>query len=166
MPERSADGKRDEGEHLVREAWAEVRFSLDEALIHSGGGSLLSGSDQESAYERARRAIRAVLKEQVRDAVLEQALNAWLDLHRQQIEAHANEPARCLAQVLEQTRQSDGLFIEFVRTVDVHYGQIMQERPFFQQPVDPPHPDDPHTFDSVRNALEKLVSSLPRFRAS
>lgn len=159
MSDRAGDENQDEDEDLIREAWADARFSMDQALLHSAGGGLLTSRDQASPYERARLELRAFLNRQLRDAALEKALDGWIDLHRQPIEANVEAPTVGLLRVLDQILQSEGLFIEFVRTVDVHHGQIMQERPIFQQPGDPPHPDDPHTFDSVRHTLEKLAAA-------
>ena len=161
MPDRAKDQDReeDEDEDLVREAWADARFSTDQALLHSGGGGLLTSRDQVSPYELARRELRALLNRHLHDAALESALDDWIDLHRQPIEAHTEAPVNGLLEILEDTLRREGLFVEFVRTVDVHHGQIMQERPIFQQPGDPPHPDDPHTFDSVRQTLAKLADA-------
>lgn len=161
MSDRAADKDHDEG--LIREAWADARFSMDQALLHSAGGGLLTSRDQISPYERARLELRALLNRQLHDAVLEKALDDWIDLYRQPIEEHVDAPAVGLLNLLEQTLRSDGLFVEFVRMVDVRHGQIMQERPIFQQPGDPPHPDDPHTFDSVRKTLEKLATACRQF---
>lgn len=159
MSDRDQNKHREGDESLLREAWTDARFSMDGALLQASGGGLLSGSDQVSALELARREIRGLLRQQLRDTVLEKALEAWIDLHQQQFERHVQTPVTGLLHLLEQTLQREGLFVEFVRTVDVHYGQIMQERPRFQQPGDPPHPDDPHTFDSVRKTLEKLADT-------
>lgn len=161
MPERPEDtDQQPEGEeNLVRDAWADARFSTEQALLVSGGGGLLNDGTHISAYELARRRIRSLLNRQLHDAALETALDNWIDLHRQPFECHAQEPVRGLLELLQQMLAREGLFEEFVRTVDMHHGQIMQERPIFQKPGDPPHPDDAYTFESVRKTLTRLVDA-------
>jgi hypothetical protein len=37
---------------------------------------------------------------------------------------------------------------EFVRRVDMRWGQMYDERPHFERPGHPPHPDDEYTLSS------------------
>jgi hypothetical protein len=47
----------------------------------------------------------------------------------------------------------------------VQWGQIMLERPYFQQPGQAPHPHDEYTHESVRRELERLLQ-VSRSRSS
>jgi hypothetical protein len=70
------------------------------------------------------------------------------------------QPLVVLAAFCQQVLASDYLFKEFVREVDVEWGTMNGERPYFEQEGSPPHPDDPYTFESVRAALSSMVSQV------
>lgn len=44
--------------------------------------------------------------------------------------------------------------------MDLKWGQMYQQRPYFQQPGQPPHPDDEYTHDSVKENLEDLLRKI------
>ena len=54
---------------------------------------------------------------------------------------------------------SDAALHELTRRVDAVWGQLLDERPFFQDPGQPAHPDDPYTFASVRASLQALIDA-------
>ena len=49
---------------------------------------------------------------------------------------------------------------ELVREVDVEWGRMMGERPHFEREGSAPHPDDPYTVGTVRNALDEALREL------
>lgn len=49
---------------------------------------------------------------------------------------------------------------EFVRQVDVRWGELYQERPMFQRPGQAPAPEDEYTDESVRQILTSLLEKL------
>jgi hypothetical protein len=49
------------------------------------------------------------------------------------------------------------LLYEFVKQVDFKWGQMYDERPYFQSPGQAPHPNDEYTHESVKKKLRKLV---------
>jgi hypothetical protein len=71
-----------------------------------------------------------------------------------------DQPLAALAALCRHVLDSDYLLKEFVRRADVEWGQVQGQRPFFEQEGSSPHPDDPYTIDSVRNALCMLVTQL------
>ena len=50
-----------------------------------------------------------------------------------------------------------------MRQVDIKWGQMYGERPHFQQPGQPPHPDDEYTHESVRQDLLDLQVKLQQY---
>ena len=73
---------------------------------------------------------------------------------------HFDDPLTALEIIVAQMLSSDARLHELVRQVDAQWGQIMLERPHFQQPGEEPHPDDEHTHESVRAELEALLAKL------
>jgi hypothetical protein len=49
------------------------------------------------------------------------------------------------------------LLKELVRSADAEWGRTMGERPHFEKEGEPPHPEDPYTAESVRNALAEAL---------
>ncbi|NQZ65375.1 MAG: hypothetical protein HRT59_25880, partial [Crocosphaera sp.] len=44
--------------------------------------------------------------------------------------------------------------------VDFQWGKMYDERPYFQSPGQPPHPDDEYTHESVEEKLKSLLTKL------
>jgi len=70
------------------------------------------------------------------------------------------QPLFVLAACCQRVLDSDYLLKELVREADVEWGQVLGERPYFEQEGVPPHPDDPYTFESVRKTLVGLIEQL------
>jgi hypothetical protein len=149
-----------DAETIQREARLGRKFSLADVIAQAGGGSLMRGGTPVSDAEVARHTLLAFLDRHLSDAALEAALMDWVRAHPEHVERELKHPLGGLLRLLEETVRYDGLFTEFVRQVDVHYGRIMQEPPHFQKPGEAPHPDDEHTFDSVRATLSRLIAAL------
>jgi hypothetical protein len=62
-----------------------------------------------------------------------------------------------LIELLQPLLSQKVLLYEFVRQVDMRWGQIYGERPHFQRPGHPPHPDDEYTHESVHHQLNELL---------
>jgi hypothetical protein len=68
-----------------------------------------------------------------------------------------DRPAVVLVGYLKHVLESDTLLKDLVREVDAEWGRTLGDRPHFEREGHPPHPDDPYTLASVRNALTQLV---------
>jgi len=73
-----------------------------------------------------------------------------------------DRPAAVLAGYLNQVLESETLLKEVVREADAEWGQTLGDRPHFERDGHPPHPDDPYTLASVREALTQLVQRATR----
>jgi len=85
---------------------------------------------------------------------------------KQFIAAHLGDSSGALQIILqlivdeELTKVSQELLYELVHRVDVKWGQLYGERPYFQQPHQKPHPEDEYTHNSVRDKLVSLLARL------
>jgi hypothetical protein len=71
-----------------------------------------------------------------------------------------DKPLQVLSDCLGRVLHSPGLLKELVRVADLEWGQVVGERPCFEQEGHEPNPDDPYTFESVRADLSRLLESL------
>lgn len=71
-----------------------------------------------------------------------------------------DRPLAVLAEYIPRVLTSEHLLEEIVREADAEWGRVHDERPFFEEPGRPPHPDDPYTIESVRRALLQLREKL------
>ncbi len=71
-----------------------------------------------------------------------------------------DQPLAVLAAYCQQVVDSDSRLKELVREADAEWGRVFGERPYFDKEGSPPDPDDPYTFESVRNTLSALVEKL------
>jgi hypothetical protein len=67
---------------------------------------------------------------------------------------------RALADYCQRVLASDDRLEELVRQADVEWGRMMGERPHFNSAGSLPHPDDPYTNDSVRKALDGILTQI------
>ena len=61
---------------------------------------------------------------------------------------------------MRQVLGSEHLLRDLVREADVEWGRALGERPYFERPGQPPHPDDPYTIESVRITLSQLMEKV------
>jgi hypothetical protein len=73
-----------------------------------------------------------------------------------------DRPRAVLAACCQRVLESETRLQELVRAVDTEWGRMMNERPHFDRPGSPSHPDDPYTVESVRCALSNLLKLLPK----
>jgi hypothetical protein len=160
MTKNRKDADKDEQDRLIeREARAGMHLSMEQAIFLSGAGGLMKGGTPVAPYEQALHQIMVFLDRELQDALMEKALNDWINFHRHRLEKRLKNPIQGLLDIIDHTLAHEGALVEFVRTVDVHYGQVMKERPYFQHPGEPPHPEDPYTFETVRQSLNKLAAA-------
>lgn len=146
---------------LQREILAERSFSLAEAIGREGG-SFLKG---ESLIPRGTQAINEIIvfiDQHLEDAsgALQATLHIWVQAENVRISQHLEAPLVALRVILEETLASPTTLYELVRQVDVRWGQIYDERPYFQRPGHPPHPDDEYTHESVQQQLAALLQQV------
>ena len=156
------DGQKSDAEAgLERETRETRKFSPQEAIARLAGPGAMKGASPVSREQQAETEIGAWLRSHVADPT--GALPLLLTRHLKGSELLLNnldQPLRGLAAQCRQFLSSDFLLRELVREADMEWGQAMDERPYFDKPGSSPHPEDPHTVESVRNTLGEIVQLL------
>ncbi len=156
------DKQRSEADaELEREIRQGRKFTAQEAMGRMIGPGAMKGGSAISQVQEAEIAIGVWLRNNLRDPA--GALQALL--HRQ-LEGsmllldNLDRPLIALAGYCQRVLASDHRLEELVRQADVEWGRRMGERPYFNREGVPPHPDDPYTNDSVRAALDEVVTKI------
>ncbi len=138
-------------------------FSLAE-VIGREGGSFLKGESPIPPLLQAVAIIHCFIDQHLCDSTgaVQMTLQNWVKSDEGRISQHLNSPLNALKGILEDITNltKPSTLYEFVRQVDVRWGQIYGERPHFQQPGQPPHPDDEYTHESVHQQLIELLNLL------
>lgn len=147
---------------LEREVRAGQRFSLAGAIGRLGGGHLLKGASPVTRMRQAELEIKLFLEEHLADA--EGALRVVLKRQVRDsdvlLAAGYEQPLGALSQIIERILSSEEHLQSFVSQVDAEWGRMYLERPHFQEGGQPPDPEDPYTFRSVRAQLSRLLDEL------
>ena len=151
--------KRDRA--IEEELRGQQKFTMAGAIGRSGGG-MLKGASPVPRLVQAVREITDFIQLHVSDpsGALKSILKARIAADEVRVGQHLDRPLVALREIVEHLLSSDPLLFEFVRRVDVKWGQMFQERPHFQQPGQEPHPDDEYTHASVRKDLQMLLEKV------
>ncbi|MGB5633729.1 MAG: hypothetical protein WBM44_27870 [Waterburya sp.] len=142
---------------IQREILSGRKFSLAEAIGREGGG-FLKGDSPVPQLVQAIAELQMFINQNLSDSsgALQAVLYNWVQTDSRVIE-HLNSPLMALNEILSTLIDNQNLLYEFVRQVDQKWGQIYDERPYFQQPGQTPHPQDEYTHESVRLQLMELL---------
>lgn len=146
---------------VQRDLRAQQKFSVAGAIGRAGSGLLKGGSpvsQQEQSVTAITQwidqhtldpsgALKSILRRRVRD-------NDLLVAH------HLKQPYTALRKIIETILASDYSLKEFVRQVDVRWGEMYQERPLFENGDQVADPADEYTHESVRQDLTVLLEKL------
>ena len=159
----SDDQKKQRSEadaELEREIREGRKFTLAEAIGRLAGGAM-KGESPIPRMKQAEFELTTWLRTHLVDAggplevvLLRRATGSELFLN------NYNQPLVALAELFQRVLNSDGILKELVLEVDIEWGRVMEERPYFEREGSPPNPDDPYTIESVRNALTRLSKLL------
>jgi hypothetical protein len=146
---------------LLREIRQGRKFTLEEAIARLAGPGAMKGESPVARMQQAVFEIETWLRAHVGEAgdPLAVALGRYAkgsDLLLNNFEQPLVVLAGCCRRILD----SDYLLRELVREADVEWGRLMGERPYFDRPDSPAHPDDPYTVESVRGVLFILLDQL------
>lgn len=135
-------------------------FSIAEAIGREGG-TFLKGESTVPKLVRVVTAINTFVDRNLRDpsAALQAILHQWIKVDPR-VSQYKETPLIALEEILQSILDNPDLLYELVRQVDIKWGQMYGERPYFQQPGQPPHPDDEYTHESVRRDLHNLSIRL------
>lgn len=157
----SDETPRDRDLDLHRDILSGRRYSLAEAIGREGG-SFLKGDSPVPKLVQAIAEIDFYIETELDDSgALQEALQVWARNDTARVSRHLNEPLLALREIVEEIVANSYMLYEFVRQVDVKWGELNNERPHFQRPGQPPHPDDEYTHESVRSTLLQFLETLP-----
>jgi hypothetical protein len=144
--------------NLEREIRAERKFTLAEAIGRIAGPGMMKGVSPVSGMQQAVAEIQSYLSRHSGGDL------PWVFLRHvkeSELLLHGfRQPLVVLADCVQKVLDSEYLLKELVRQADVEWGREFGERPYFENDGCPPHPDDPHTVESVRTALTQLARAL------
>ena len=146
---------------VQREIRARQKFSMAGAIGRAGSG-LMKGESPVSQQEQALAAVTQWIDQQVSDpsGALKSILRRRARSSNLLVASHLQQPGNALREMIETILASDYGTQEFVRQVDVRWGELYQERPLFQQAGQTPDPKDEYTYESVRQDLTLLLEKL------
>ncbi|MGF1590788.1 MAG: hypothetical protein ACFCU7_16395 [Pleurocapsa sp.] len=151
---------RDEDLLLLQDVLDRRPFSLAEAIGREGG-SFLKGESTVPKLVQVITAINTFIDRHLQDpaAALQAILHQWVK-GDPRVSQYKETPLVALAEILQSIINNPNLLYELVRQVDIKWGQMYGERPYFQQPGQAPHPNDEYTHESVRQDLLDLQHKL------
>ncbi len=154
------DGKKRRAA-IEEEVRGRQKFTMAGAIGRAGGG-MLKGASPVPRLEQAGREIGQFIQQSMRDpsGSLKSILKLRVTADEARLARHLENPLGALREVLEELLENEAALFEFVRRVDVKWGQTYQERPHFQQPGQPAHPDDEYTHESVKKDLRQLLDRV------
>lgn len=131
-------------------------------VIAKEGGSFMKGVSPVPKLLQVTTEINSYIAKHIVDSsgALQAVLQNWVKADEVRISQNLDQPLKALVAIVEAILSNTELFYEFVRQVDVRWGEIYDERPYFQRPGQTPHPDDEYTHESVREQLIDLLKSL------
>jgi hypothetical protein len=156
MSENQDTKSADRNAEIEREARAQRKFSLNDAIGQLAGGEFTKGGTPISRKRQAELELDEYLRRHLVDpgGVLKRVLSRHLG--ESLLQGDYDQPLAALAEYVRRMLASAQLLEEFVHEADAEWGRVHDERPYFQKPGRSPHPDDPYTIDSVRRALAQL----------
>jgi hypothetical protein len=150
-----------EDAEIEREIRRGRKFTLAEAIGRMAGPGAMKGVSPVPRMRQAEVEIGNWLRRHMPagNSELAVVLNRWIAGSELLLNGY-EQPLVVLAAFCQQVLDSDYQLKELVREADVEWGQEQGERPYFNKEGSPPHPDDPYTIQSVRNALSGLLTQL------
>ena len=156
-----AKDKGSDTDELQREMLAQQKFSVAAAIGRAGSG-LMKGESPFSRQEQAITVLTQWIDQQTSDpsGALKSILRRRVRNNEMLLANHLQQPLNALQEMINTILASDYAIEEFVRQVDVRWGELHQERPLFQRSGQAPDPADEYTHESVRRDLILLLEKL------
>jgi hypothetical protein len=149
---------------LEREIRKDRKFSLAEAIGRMAGPGAMKGTSPITGLQQAEAVIENWLRTHLGGGELQLVLLRGVK-ESELLLKNFEQPLVVLSIFCQRILGSEYLLAEMVRQADFEWGRTYGERPYFEKPGEPPHPDDPYTLDSVRQTLTGLVKQLPQMEA-
>ena len=131
-------------------------------VIGQEGGSFMKGESPVPKLVQVQTEINIFISRNLPDVsgALQAVLYRWVSEDTARISQHLDVPLQALSGLLESIVENPPVLHELVRQVDMQWGEMNDERPYFQRPGQSPHPDDEYTHESVYQLLVELSCCL------
>ncbi|MGA1621660.1 MAG: hypothetical protein ACO36E_02910 [Synechocystis sp.] len=159
----SPDRQPDRDRELFLEAIAGRKMTMAD-VIGQCGGDFLKGESPVPKLVQLKIELKLFLNQALPDSdgALLWVLQNQVDDADDLVSQFADRPLLALQGLVATLIDNPGLLTETVRQADFRWGQIYDERPHFDLPGRPTHPDDPYTHASVRQQLTTLLGEIDR----
>lgn len=146
---------------VQRKIRAQQKFNMASAIGRAGSG-LMKGESPVSQQEQAIILLTQWIDQQTPDpsGALKSILRRQVRSNQLLVARHLQQPLNVLREMIDTILASDYALHEFVRQVDVRWGEIYHERPLFQRAGQELDPADLYTHESVRQDLCLLLEKL------
>ncbi|WP_017304298.1 hypothetical protein [Spirulina subsalsa] len=145
---------------LERDILSGRKFSLAD-VIGREGGAFLKGESPVPPLIQAKAELNQFITQNLQDSsgALQAVLQTWVQ-NDLRVSQNLEQPLIALRDILNAIASNPEILYELVQQVDAKWGQMYGETPHFQQPGQPPHPDDEYTHASVRHQLVQLLEQV------
>ena len=162
MNDKPEDRQSEADGDIEREIRQGRKLGAKDVLARLAGPGAMKGASPISPVQQAETEIGNWLGGNLSDAC--GALRVVL--HRQLkgsalLLDNLDQPLLALSAYCRRLLDADNLLKEIVREADVEWGRTMDERPYFDREGMQSNPDDPYTYESVRQALVDALQKLP-----
>ncbi len=147
--------------NIEQELRQQQKFTVAGAIGRAGKG-LMKGASPISVQEQACKILQQWIQGHVPDpsGALKEILKRRVQAAAYPNDIDPQNPYSILCNLIETLLASEYQLKEFVRQVDIRWGELYQERPRFEREGQQPDPDDEYTFASVRQILNQLQEKL------
>jgi len=155
------ESEDDNNQELQKDILAGRTFSIAD-VIGREGASFLKGESPIPRLIQAQNQINVYIRDYLADTsgIVQAILFSWVKSDDTRVSRNLENPKAALQEIVESITNDPDTLYEFVRQIDCKWGEMNNERPHFQRPGQPPHPDDEFTHESVHTQLQALLTAL------
>jgi hypothetical protein len=155
------DDEQSRSREIQQELRLSRKFSLADA-IGQEAGDFMKGESPVPKLVQVKTELSHLVSENLQDSsgALQVVLGRWITADESRISRYLNTPADALIELIQRILKTPDSLYELVRQADSLWGEMYDERPYFQRPGQAPHPDDEYTHESVREALAHCLRRL------
>jgi len=151
------DKKLEQKRLIERDARKGRTYSIADRIGREGSG-FLKGASPVSRLRQVQTELSRFVSDHVRDhsGALRTVLIRHIMTNETLVSQHFQAPLEALVLILDGLMENEARYHHFVQEVDIEWGRLMQETPYFQEPGEPAHDDDEYTHESVCEDLRLL----------
>lgn len=156
------DNKQSENDEIIqREILLERKFSIADAIGREGC-NFIKGESPIPLLDQVVSEISVFIQNNINDTsrILMSVLQRTVKNDRVKIAENIERPFSYLHRLIKSYIDNPNLLYEITWEVDFTWGQIHNEKPYFQKPGEPPHPDDEYSHETVKEKLKDLLVKI------